>query len=73
MFAKANRSIIVKNNKAFAVGLFSLQLFLILMFGVFIRPTPYVNSLSYNNTTLDGLDNGLVTAVGAALLVLVGI
>jgi hypothetical protein len=69
----ADRSIIVKNNKAFAFGLFCLQLFLILMFGVFIRPTPYINSILLKSGKVDGLDNGLVTTVGAALLVLVGI
>jgi hypothetical protein len=43
------------------------------MYGIFIRPTPFVNVISYNGNKFDGLDNGLVTAVGSALLVLVGI
>lgn len=42
------------------------------MYGIFIRPTPFLNLINYNGIKSDGLDNGLVTAVGSALLVLVG-
>lgn len=70
-YAVAVDSGFTRNNKIFAVGVFSLQVFLIIMFAIFIRPTPFVNYV-YGTTTYDGLDNGLVTAVGAGLLVLVG-
>lgn len=62
-----------RNNKVFAGLLFALQAFLIVMYAIFIRPTPVP---SFIDTAVgiksDGLDNGLVAAVGAALLVLIG-
>lgn len=73
VYSKAIDSGFTRNNKVFAYILFGLQLFLIVMFAVFIRPTPSINSITLNSVSYDGLDNGLVTAVGAALLVLIGI
>lgn len=63
-----------RNNKVFAGLLFALQAFLIVMYAIFIRPTPTLSFISANNVGVksDGLDNGLVAAVGAALLVLIG-
>jgi len=78
-YEKVEEGPFVRNNKIFAGILFCLQIFMIVMYAVFIRPTAQQSQFGIYkaNGTLDhitdGLDNGMFTAAGVGLLVLVGI
>jgi len=78
-YEKVEEGPFVRNNKIFAGILFCLQIFMIVMYAVFIRPTAQQSQFSISKTDgthnfyTDGLDNGMFTAAGVGLLVLVGI
>jgi hypothetical protein len=71
-YHSAKSDAFTRNNKVFAGLLFALQAFLIVMYAIFIRPTPALSIIKIGNASYDGLDNGLVAAVSTALLVLIG-
>lgn len=80
-YEKVEEGPFVRNNKIFAGILFCLQIFMIVMYAVFIRPTAQQSQYAVllaagppaTYSITDGLDNGMFTAAGVGLLVLVGI